>query len=134
VPPPSPRMLINHITGNRKCLYQLMQACCKPDTGEITQQSPRTFIRSRKTIAFPVGVALCAALKASVAPQTAQVHAGLERGHGAPRVAAVARAVQPDLSTAIKRAPNPRLKRGLLALEPQAASRRHIMEDMLATR
>jgi len=55
-----------------------------------------------------------------------------ERRHGAPRIAAVARAVQPDLSTAIKRPPT-QAQKGLLAREPQAASRRHIMEDMLAT-
>src|SRR5215470_1148664 len=40
---PSPGMLINHITGNRKSLCQLMQVCCKPDTGKITHQLLRTF-------------------------------------------------------------------------------------------
>jgi hypothetical protein len=56
-----------------------------------------------------------------------------ERGHGTPRGAAVARAVRPDLSQAIER-PLTRAQKRLLKREPQAAGRRHIMEDMLATR
>jgi hypothetical protein len=58
VPPPFPGMLINHITGNRKSLYQLKQVCCKPDTDEITQEITRTFVGPCKTIAFQVGVEL----------------------------------------------------------------------------
>jgi hypothetical protein len=66
---PSPGTLINHITGNRKSLYQLMQACCKPDTGEITQQLLRTSSDPARRSPFQVGVGLVpVALKASAAP------------------------------------------------------------------
>src|SRR5260370_18392724 len=120
-------MLINHITGNRKSLYQLMQACCKPDTGENHATILRTSSDRARPSPSKWALSLWSGKKVSAVPQVAQVH-------GRPRTPsrrlgsrAVPRALQPDIHSH-QEAPT-QAQKSMLAREPQAAGGRHIRED-----
>ena len=116
MPPPSPRNLINHITGNRKSLYQLMQACCKPDTGEHHTTILRTSSDRARPSPSKWTLSLCSAEKRQRPRKWRKFMHARERRHGAPRVAAVPRALQPDYPQPSRGAYQ--AQKGLLAREP----------------
>jgi hypothetical protein len=103
VPPPSPGMLINHITGNRKSLYQLMQACCKPDTGENHTTILRTSSDRARPSPSKWALRLCSAEKRHRLRKRRKFMHARERRHGAPRAAGRTSRSPAGLSTAIKR-------------------------------